>query len=82
MSGEKGGGYSRAKPWAIRGWQGGNRYITMEGQGGELMQAHYVKCRAKNDIKDPRSITMKNGKPATQGTCSMCGAKMFRIGKS
>ncbi|MCK9599581.1 MAG: DUF5679 domain-containing protein [Sphaerochaeta sp.] len=24
---------------------------------------------------------MKNGKPATQGTCPVCGAKMFRIGK-
>ncbi|HJX13148.1 MAG TPA: DUF5679 domain-containing protein [Dehalococcoidales bacterium] len=25
---------------------------------------------------------MKNGKPATQGTCPTCGTKMFRIGKS
>jgi len=25
---------------------------------------------------------MKNGKPATQGTCPVCGTKMFRIGKS
>jgi len=24
---------------------------------------------------------MKNGKPATQGICSMCGTKMFKIGK-
>ncbi|HZI70199.1 MAG TPA: DUF5679 domain-containing protein [Nitrososphaeraceae archaeon] len=24
---------------------------------------------------------MKNGKPATQGICSVCGTKMFRIGK-
>jgi len=27
-------------------------------------------------------ITMKNGKPATQGVCPTCGTKMFRIGKS
>jgi hypothetical protein len=24
---------------------------------------------------------MKNGKPATQGICPVCGTKMFRIGK-
>ncbi len=37
---------------------------------------------AKKEMKDPKSITMKNGKPATQGTCPTCGTKMFRIGKS
>jgi len=25
---------------------------------------------------------MKNGKPATTGTCSTCGTKMFKIGKA
>ena len=46
------------------------------------MQAYCVKCRAKREMKDPKSITMKNGRPATQGTCPTCGTKMFRIGKS
>ena len=46
------------------------------------MQAYCVKCRAKKEIKDPKSITMKNGKPATQGVCPSCGTKMFRIGKA
>lgn len=46
------------------------------------MQAYCVKCRAKREMKDVKSITMKNGKPATQGTCPICGTKMFRIGKS
>jgi len=32
-------------------------------------------------MKDAKAITMKNGKPATQGTCPVCGTKMFRIGK-
>ncbi len=45
------------------------------------MQAYCVKCRAKREMKDPKSITMKNKKPATQGTCPACGTKMFRIGK-
>ena len=56
--------------------------ITLGKKGGELMQAYCVKCRAKKEMKDPKSITMKNGKPATQGTCPTCGTKMFRIGKS
>ena len=50
-------------------------------KGGELMQAYCVKCRAKREMKDTKSIIMKNGKPATQGVCPVCGTKMFRIGK-
>ncbi len=46
------------------------------------MQAYCIKCRAKREMKEVRSITMKNGKPATQGTCPVCGTKMFRVGKS
>jgi len=57
--------------------------ITLNGRkGGGLMQAYCVKCRAKREMRDARSITMKNGKPATQGVCPVCGTKMFRIGKS
>ena len=46
------------------------------------MQAYCMKCHAKKEMKDPKSITMKNGRPATQGICSVCGTKVFRIGKS
>jgi len=46
------------------------------------MQGYCVKCRAKREIKNGRAITMKNGKPATQGVCPVCGTKVFRIGKS
>ena len=28
-----------------------------------------LKCKKKVDIKDPVHITMKNGKPATTGSC-------------
>jgi hypothetical protein len=44
------------------------------------MEAYCVKCKAKREIQDPRVITMKNGRPATQGTCPVCSAKVFRIG--
>ena len=50
-------------------------------KGGEQMQAYCVKCRTKREMRDAKSITMKNGKPATQGVCPTCGTKMFRIGK-
>jgi cold shock CspA family protein len=49
---------------------------------GESIQAYCLKCRAKREMKDPKTITMKNGRPATQGVCSVCGTTMFKIGKS
>lgn len=50
--------------------------------GGRLqMEAYCVKCKAKKTMVNPTAITMKNGKPATTGTCPTCGTKMFKIGK-
>ena len=46
------------------------------------MEGYCDKCRAKREIRNPQSITMKNGRPATQGTCPNCSTKMFRIGKA
>ena len=45
------------------------------------MQAYCMRCRTKREMKDAKAITMKNGKPAIQGVCPVCGTKMFRIGK-
>ena len=45
------------------------------------MDAYCMKCRAKREIRNPANVTLKNGRPATQGTCPTCGTKMFRIGK-
>jgi hypothetical protein len=44
------------------------------------MEAYCVKCRTKREMKNAKAITMKNGKPATQGVCPTCKTKMFRIG--
>ena len=42
-----------------------------------------MKCKAQRDIKNPKQITMKNGRPATEGACPVCGTKVMRIlGKS
>ena len=44
-------------------------------------QAYCVKCKTKRKIKNPKETTMKNGKPAIKGFCSVCNCKVFRIGK-
>ena len=44
------------------------------------MQAYCVRCRAKQDINYAKTIVMKNGRPAVQGNCAVCGTKVFRIG--
>jgi len=46
------------------------------------MEAYCLKCRQKREMRDPQPITMKNGKPATTGSCPVCGTKMYRIGKA
>ena len=46
------------------------------------MEAYCLKCREKREMANPEPITMKNGKPATQGKCPVCDTKMFKIGKT
>ncbi|MFQ5380994.1 MAG: DUF5679 domain-containing protein [Dehalococcoidia bacterium] len=46
------------------------------------MEAYCLKCREKREMKSAKAITMKNGKPATEGTCPVCGTRMFKIGKA
>jgi hypothetical protein len=46
------------------------------------MQGYCMKCRSMKDMKNPKPITMKNGKPANQGVCPSCGTKIFKIGKA
>ena len=46
------------------------------------MEGYCLKDKKKVEMVDPQPITMKNGKPATVGTCPICGTKIYRIGKS
>lgn len=46
------------------------------------MQAYCFKDRQKVEIKSPKNVTLKNGRPAVTGSCPKCGTKVFRIGKS
>ena len=45
-----------------------------------MAEGYCVKEKKTVTIQDPHTITMKNGKPATQGTCPSCGGKVTRIG--
>ena len=45
------------------------------------MKAYCMKCRKEIEIRNPRPIRMRNGKPATEGMCPACDRKVFRIGK-
>jgi Domain of unknown function (DUF5679) len=47
----------------------------------QMPEGYCVKERKKVEIKDPQQVTMKNGRPAIQGTCPDCGTKIFKIGK-
>ena len=43
------------------------------------VEAYCVKCKAKRDMKDPKEVTMANGRKAMKGTCPVCGTGMFKI---
>jgi NAD-dependent SIR2 family protein deacetylase len=49
-------------------------------QVGTLVKAYCVKCKKSVEMKDPKKVKLKNGKPATKGSCPKCGTKVFRIG--
>lgn len=47
------------------------------------MEGYCVKCKSKKEIKDEKTITLKNGRQAVKGKCPDCGTAMFKIlGKS
>jgi len=44
-------------------------------------QAYCAKCKTKRKIKNPKKTTMKNGRAAVKGFCSVCNCKVFRVVK-
>jgi hypothetical protein len=48
----------------------------------DIMIGYCVKCRAKREMAGTKAVTLKNGKPATKGTCPTCSTAIFRIGKA
>jgi Domain of unknown function (DUF5679) len=47
-----------------------------------VVTGYCVYEKKKNrEIKNPKQIKLKNGRPAIKGTCASCGKTIFRIGK-
>jgi len=46
------------------------------------MKAYCFKCKKQQEMKNPKEVTLKNGRKATKGTCSVCGGKTSRMGGS
>ena len=41
-------------------------------------EGYCMKCRAKREFEG-QVVTLKNGRPAAQGTCPVCGTKLTKI---
>jgi hypothetical protein len=55
---------------------------TVDTRRVRQMEGYCLKCRTKREMQDSKAITMKNGKPATEGKCPVCSTKIFKIGKA
>jgi hypothetical protein len=56
----------------------GNFHVRF-GIGGGKSDFVADHTKEKREMKNPHQIEMKNGKPAMQGECSVCGTKLTRI---
>lgn len=43
------------------------------------VEAYCVKCKQKWPIQDPKPLVTKNGRKALEGTCPVCGTRLFRF---
>ena len=43
------------------------------------MKAMCLGCKVQVEVKDSREIIMKNGMKAINGSCPLCGRKIYRI---
>jgi Domain of unknown function (DUF5679) len=48
----------------------------------DSVEVYCVKCKKKTEQKDAQRVTMKNGRPAQQGLCAVCGTKTYRLLKT
>ena len=46
------------------------------------MEAYCVKCKTKREMENPEATFTKTGVAATKGICSVCGTKLYRMGRT
>ncbi len=44
------------------------------------LDAYCVRCKEKRPLKDPEPVFTAVGRPATRGTCPVCGTTLLRLG--
>ncbi len=45
----------------------------------EEVKAYCMKCKAERVMQNVQIVTTKNGRPAANGVCPVCGTKMFKF---
>ncbi len=45
----------------------------------EEIKAYCMKCKAERTIQSVQIVMTKNGRPAANGVCPVCGTKMFKF---
>lgn len=48
----------------------------------EPVIAYCVKCKEKREMNQAEAVYTANGTPGTGGVCSVCGTKMFKMGRT
>ncbi len=43
------------------------------------VKAYCMKCKTERVVQGAHVVTTKNGRRAAQGTCPVCGTKMFKF---
>ncbi len=46
------------------------------------MEAYCMKCKTKREVQNPEATFNAKASPVTIGTCSVCGTKLYRMGKT
>lgn len=45
-----------------------------------VIEAYCVRCKEKRPLQNPQPVFTAAGRPATRGTCPVCGTTLFRMG--
>jgi hypothetical protein len=53
--------------------------MPLDAAAGPTIEAYCVKCRQKRIMLIPKQVTTKNGRKAMEGTCPICGTRLFRF---
>lgn len=48
----------------------------------DIIEAYCMRCKAKRKMEDPQPVYTDSGRPGMRGKCPVCGANMFRMGKT